>query len=303
MNESLCKRFESCQIYRCKHSVFFTANWRWSNLTKQGCTFIMFALLAIEFVFVFSPSASKRKYIWNTPCTYRRHYTFELCVLIMWLTLETETMQFSSNEMSKCQTRFEAESRIQSINIVLLATIFWRCTGSLFWRETASPLRKTKVQQKGMFSVNTQLLIHLPGTRRQCSTIWDRRESPMIWYPITFAVWFFPTIFAGTRYSAKSKKKMETVDELDPRILNHLEMYQTPQNHSDITSSSPRKMKQRSWRELKCCEISGYLDAQWSKSWLGGKRSSKWKKPPVDVVYGSFVMYNTIWPSCSRNMT
>ena len=109
----------------------------------------------------------------------------------MWLTLETETMQFSSNKRSKCQTRFEAESRIQSINIVLLATIFWRCTGSLFWRETASPLRKSKVQQKVMFSVNTQLPIHLPGTRRQCSTIWDRRESPMIWYSITFAVWFF----------------------------------------------------------------------------------------------------------------
>lgn len=68
---------------------------------------------------------------------------------------------------------------------------FWRCTGSLFWRKTTSPLRKTKVQQKGMFSVNTQLPIHLPGTRRQCSTIWDRRESPMIWYSITFAVWFF----------------------------------------------------------------------------------------------------------------
>lgn len=114
-------------------------------------------------------------------------------------------------------------------------------------------------------------------------------ENPL-WFGIQshLLCGFSPTIFAGTRYSAKSKKKMETVDELDPRILNHLEMYQTPQNHSDITSNSPRKMKQRSWRELKCCEISGYLDAQWSKSWLGGKRSSKWKKP----------CWRSIWVIC-----
>ena len=47
-----------------------------------------------------------------------------------------------------------------------------------FWRKTTSPLKKTKVQQKGMFSVNTQLPIHLPGTRRQCSTILGQERIP-----------------------------------------------------------------------------------------------------------------------------
>lgn len=189
----------------------------------------------------------------------------------------------------KMSARFEEESHIQSINIVLLATIylFGGVQAVFFGGRQRVLLGKPRFNKRGCFPSILSCRYTFPGPG-DSALPFGTGENPL-WFGIQshLLCGFSPTIFSGTRYSAKSKKnstpppkkKKLTVDELDPRILNHLEMYQTPQNHSDITSNSPRKMKQRSWRELKCCEISGYLDAWWSKSWLGGKWSSKWKKP------------------------
>lgn len=258
----------------------FTANWRWSNLTKRGCTSICSLYL---------PSASKRKYIWNTPYIHTDDITHLNCVsLSCWLLWKLKPYNFlrTKSENVNQVRRGKSYSKHQHRFVCYYFLEVYR--QSFFGGRQRVLLGKPRFNKRGCFPSILSCRYTFPGPG-DSALPFGTGENPL-WFGIQshLLCGFFQQCLLVQGIRRKARKKQETVDELDPRILNHLEMYQTPQSHSDITSNSPRKMKQRSWRELKCCEISGYLDAQWSKSWLGGKRSSKWKKP----------CWRSIWVIC-----
>ena len=112
--------------------LFFYCKLEMIQFDKAGLPIHLFALLA--------KCIEENIHLKYSVCTYRRHYTFELCVLIMWVTLETETIHFSSNKMSKCQPGSKRKVIFKASTSFCLLLFFGGVQAVFFWRKTTSPL-------------------------------------------------------------------------------------------------------------------------------------------------------------------